>query len=414
MSNSNENNQLEKIVNNAKQISGAALVYLLLLNKKTNLFEGRVISGLEESLTKSVLKLIKKIAPHFDPLHQVYSMGSEVMRRLSKNKSYYITNRWYDVCKEKWPKALAEIVQRAGKIKKIIVFPLLWQGKIIGAMGFLMQEEIKKNKIEIMQAFVDQAAMTIEHINLYSDLKQLDEAKSEFIRIVSHHFRTPLSIIQWNLGLLLDGYVGHLENRKQKQIINSVYKNNYRLINSLENILTALEIAENKINLVLRPALLENIIRDVIRSFSHEAERKNITIKFNAAQVPLKPVYLDFRKIKRVLEILFNNALKYTLRGGKVVIKLKKIKSKKEGKQEFIQFSISDNGIGIPERDLPRLFTKFFRSAKAIKLVPDGTGLGLYIAKSFIELHGGKIWAISREGKGSTFYFTLPIKLRSV
>ena len=115
---------------------------------------------------------------------------------------------------------------------------------------------------------------------------------------------------------------------------------------------------------------------------------------------------IDVEKIKIAIDNIINNAITYTPTGGKVTISL-------SGNKEEIEFSVKDTGIGIPENQQERIFTKFFRGANATKMETEGTGLGLFIVKNIIEAHGGKTWFESKEGVGTTFYFNLPVKQKN-
>ncbi|MFA4990905.1 MAG: ATP-binding protein, partial [Candidatus Paceibacterota bacterium] len=116
----------------------------------------------------------------------------------------------------------------------------------------------------------------------------------------------------------------------------------------------------------------------------------------------LEPFKFDPMRIKIVIQNLLENALRYNVENGQIIVKVEK-------KPPYVEVSVSDTGIGIPKDELPKLFTKFFRASNVLKYETEGTGLGLYITKNIIEAHGGKIWAESIENRGSTFYFTLPI-----
>jgi signal transduction histidine kinase len=132
-------------------------------------------------------------------------------------------------------------------------------------------------------------------------------------------------------------------------------------------------------------------------------ERKKIKFEFKKPEKKLPEVKIDVEKIKLAIQNFLENAIRYTKPGGEVIISLKYL----EGK---IEFSIKDTGVGISKDQQARVFTKFFRGANVIRMETEGSGLGLFIAKNIIEAHGGRIWFESEEGKGATFYFTLPVK----
>jgi two-component system sensor histidine kinase VicK len=141
----------------------------------------------------------------------------------------------------------------------------------------------------------------------------------------------------------------------------------------------------------------------VIETLEEEIKRKRLKLEFKKPKTKLPQVAVDAEKMELVIQNLLSNAIKYTPAGGRVTISLK-------GSIKEIEVSVTDTGIGIPEDQKKRVFTKFFRAANAIRAETEGTGLGLFIVKNIIKAHQGKIWFESAEGKGTTFYFTLPVK----
>jgi two-component system sensor histidine kinase VicK len=152
-----------------------------------------------------------------------------------------------------------------------------------------------------------------------------------------------------------------------------------------------------------RPVLADivPICQSVIDSYKEEIGKKNLKFEFEKPK-ELPKVRVDIEKISLAIQNLLENAILYNLPGGKIEISLKL-------KENKIEFSIKDTGIGIPKELQRRVFTKFFRAPNAMRIETEGSGLGLFITKNIIEAHGGEIWFESEEGKGTTFYFTLPV-----
>ena len=148
-------------------------------------------------------------------------------------------------------------------------------------------------------------------------------------------------------------------------------------------------------------------MEEIIKNYKNETERKNIKIQFEKPKNKTLAIKLDAEKIKLTVSNLIDNAIKYTLPGGKIEVFIKSDKEK-------ITFIAKDSGIGIPKDQQKRLFSKFFRGANALRIETDGSGLGLFIAKNIVEAHEGKIWFESEEDKGSTFYFELPLKAKNI
>ncbi len=226
--------------------------------------------------------------------------------------------------------------------------------------------------------------------------------KSEFLDLATHQLWTPISGVKWSLKMLLEGEFGKL-NKEQEYFLREIYKANdkeIKLIGDLEEV-SQIEAGGYLSDLAL--ADIEKIIKAVIREKSEEIRERGLDIFYHGAKEGVPMIMMDEKKMRLAITNILDNAIKYTPSGGEVDVWLKK--SEKE-----VEVEISDNGVGIPADQQKRIFTKFFRAGNVIQKQPEGTGLGLYIAKNIIELHGGNIWFTSQEGKGTTFFFTLPIK----
>jgi len=232
--------------------------------------------------------------------------------------------------------------------------------------------------------------------------KEIERMKTEFVSISAHQLRTPLSAIKWTLRMILDGDLGEI-TKEQREFIEKTYQSNERMINLINDLLNVTRIEEGRYLYKLTPTSLESIVQSVIKNYEGEIKKKNLNFEFKKPERKLPKVMADVEKIQLAIQNLIENAIRYTLPGGKVIVSLKQ-------KEKEIEFFVKDTGIGIPKDQQNRVFTKFFRAANAIRMETEGSGLGLFITKNIIEAHGGKIWFESEEGKGTTFYFTLPIK----
>lgn len=231
--------------------------------------------------------------------------------------------------------------------------------------------------------------------------KEIEKMKTEFVSVSAHQLRTPLSAIKWTLKMLLDGDLGEL-TKEQKEFVRKTYESNERMINLVNDLLNVTRIEEGRYLYHLVSVDFVSIVESLIKNYEEEAKRKDIDIYFQKPE-KLAKVKVDVEKITLAVQNLLENAIKYTLPGGIVVVAI-------EEKKKEVEFSIKDTGVGIPKDQQHRIFTKFFRGTNAIKLETEGSGLGLFIAKNIIESHGGRIWFKSEEGKGTTFYFTLPLE----
>ncbi|MCK5211340.1 PAS domain S-box protein [Candidatus Parcubacteria bacterium] len=247
----------------------------------------------------------------------------------------------------------------------------------------------KKNKIGVMKIFYN---LTRE--------KMIDKMKSEFISIAAHQLRTPLSAIKWVIKMILDGEVGEL-NDEQKEFLSKGYKSNERIIELVNDMLNVSRIEEGRFGYTFNKEDFATLINKIASSEENVLESKSIKFTLNLPS-SLPKIYIDKTKMDLALTNLLENAIKYTPEHGKISLSV-------EAGDKFIKVRIKDNGVGIPEKDQPKLFTKFFRAVNVIRMQTEGSGLGLFMVKNIIKRHGGEIMVNSEEGKGTEFIFTLPI-----
>jgi len=253
---------------------------------------------------------------------------------------------------------------------------------------------------------VNQAGKTYGFLKIIRDLSQeeaLKRSQSDFITIAAHQLRTPLSGLSWSLEMLSSKELGDL-NEQQEELVQQGKEASQESLKTVEDLLSAAQIAEGRFGFQFSSADIKTIIKEVFTKFKPAAEKDNIKLIFYPPQFKLSPFTMDPLRIKLVLEVLIDNAIKYNVSNGEVRVKLNLLKDK-----PFLAVSVEDTGQGIDSHDLARLFTKFFRSKKVVKEETSGIGLGLYVAKNIIQRHGGEIWAKSALGRGSVFTFTLPL-----
>jgi signal transduction histidine kinase len=230
----------------------------------------------------------------------------------------------------------------------------------------------------------------------YTELAELDRLKNDFIAITSHELRTPLGLILGHATFLRE-LVGE-ENREQLDII---IKNAAKLKEIIESLSSVDNFETGAARLRHSPVSVAHIIEDVAASFTDMAAERNITIQADSAGEGLT-VDADGAKVAIALSNLVKNAITFTDAGGQIVISALPVPG-------YIKISVADNGIGIPLRDLPRVFERFFQVESHLTRRHGGMGLGLAVAKVMVEMHGGRIWVESAEGHGSNFSFLLPV-----
>lgn len=234
-------------------------------------------------------------------------------------------------------------------------------------------------------------------------LRKLDEIKSGFISVVAHQLRTPLSGVKWTINLLLSGDMGTLTT-EQRTFLMKAYESNDRMIGLVNDMLGADRIDSGKARYLFRSVQLADIIDNVLFELLPQANAKGLAIRFSPRPERLPQVHADPEKIRAVLQNLLENSVKYSRPNGVIEVGLRAENG------EEVRVWVRDDGIGIPKDQQKSIFERFFRAQNAIKAETEGSGLGLFIVKSIIERHGGRTWFESEEGRGVTFYFTVPVE----
>ncbi len=251
---------------------------------------------------------------------------------------------------------------------------------------------------------VDSQHVPLGYMKVFHDVtraREIDRLKSEFISVASHQLRTPLSSVKWTLKMMLDGDMGKL-TEEQIEFLSRSYETNERMIHLVNDLLNVSRIEEGRMELKTEWVQIEDLIEKVKNEIQGEITDRKIKFILKTPQKVPK-VFIDPTKIYLVIQNLLDNAVRYTLPGGQVTISIDYDKIK-------MKVSVSDSGVGIPKEEQMRVFSRFFRAENVVRLQTEGTGLGLFIVRNIVEKHGGQVGFKSKEGKGSTFYFTLPLK----
>lgn len=284
-------------------------------------------------------------------------------------------------------KPLADFLQREGRV--------------------ITRRELKMGDttLEVSSVLVEGGTEDFRTIVILHDItreKTIESMKTEFVSLTAHQLRTPLSAIKWTLTMLLDGDMGAV-SQEQKDLLTKTYQSNERMIALISDLLDVARIEEGRYVSDTAFVDLEEVVQFVLKNYTQILKRKKLKLDFKRPRPKLPKTALDVEKIRLVIQNLLENAIRYTPEGGKIIISLK-------GTPKEIEFQIQDSGIGIPRDQQKRIFTKFFRSVNAVKFETEGSGLGLFLAKNIIKAHQGRIWFESQLNKGTTFYFSLPVK----
>ncbi|MDC4223821.1 MAG: ATP-binding protein [Candidatus Manganitrophus sp.] len=257
-------------------------------------------------------------------------------------------------------------------------------------LEFKSRHELNQSKIKL-----EEAKKELEHS--YDRLREIDRIKSQFFANISHEFRTPLTLILAPLESFLNQPNLPEEQRKHFQIM---YQNGLRLLKLINNLLDLAKIDTGKMNLSYSKTDLVAFIKGIISSLTPLTYKKQIHLSF-LADSSMREFYFDRDKIEKVLLNLLFNAIKFTNRGGEIILSC----AEKEG---HVLVTVSDTGIGIARENLHKLFSRFTQLDASATRQHEGTGIGLAISKEMVELHQGKIWAESEIGRGTVISFTLP------
>ena len=269
---------------------------------------------------------------------------------------------------------------------------------ILAVFGILLVRSILKEVRDKLQ--IQELADRLKIANY--ELKKIDQTKSEFLSIASHQLRTPLTAIQGYTSMILEGSYGNLPETMKKPIEN-VFASSQRLIKLVNNLLNISRIEAGKTKLEPQKILLKEIISSVVQELSADAQHKKIKLKRHKSLNYLPELFLDQEKMRQVILNIIDNAIRYTNKG--------EVEIKAVVENGALRISVKDTGEGMTKEEMKQIFRSFSRGKTGSRLNTEGTGLGLYVAQKFVEMHGGEIWAESLgKGQGSIFNIKIPIK----
>ena len=287
--------------------------------------------------------------------------------------------------------------------------PIFRDGEVVAVIGVarMAVKPFSENEIRLVQTFADQAAIAMDNVRLFNEIqdkgRQLEIAsrhKSEFLANMSHELRTPLNAIIGFSEVLKERLFGEL-NEKQVEYVTDILESGRHLLSLINDILDLSKVEAGRMELQLSTFSLPEALQNGVTMVRERATRQRVELRANIA-TDIELIEADERKVKQTIFNLLSNAVKFTPEGGNVLVSA-------ERRNGDVVISVRDSGIGIAREDQERIFEEFQQAIRGKGGPQEGTGLGLTLARRFVELHGGKIWVESEPGKGSTFSFTLPL-----
>jgi len=307
--------------------------------------------------------------------------------------------------------SVVEFTRRAAQVlgyRSLVTVPMRRDREVVGAINVCRLEpgRFSDVEVELLQTFADQAVIAIQNARLFHEIEdksRLLEAasrhKSEFLANMSHELRTPLNAVIGFSEVLIQRMFGSLTD-KQDEYLKDIYTSGQHLLSLINDILDLSKIEAGRMELAPAPFHLPSALENAVTLVKERAGRHGIALSLDI-DPRLEQIVGDERKVKQVLLNLLANAVKFTPEGGRISLKA-------GWADGMVEIAVTDTGIGIAPDDQTAIFEEFRQVGSDEARKQEGTGLGLTLAKKFVELHGGRIWVESAVGRGSTFTFTLP------
>ncbi len=284
--------------------------------------------------------------------------------------------------------------------------PVRRENRVIGVIALESPDVdcFSKEEIGLVDRLVDHAAIAIDNARLFQQVQRANQSKTEFIDFVSHELKQPMTSMKGYIDLLKRGLGGPL-NEQQTQFIDVIRSNVQRMNRLVQDLLDMSRIESGRVKLEIRPVRPEKIATEAIESFKQAIADKQQTLVVDI-QSDLPTVGGDRGRLVQVLTNLLSNANKYTPEGGEITVRVERYQLDGES---YVRWGVEDTGIGMTAEEMEKLFTKFFRADAPEVRDVKGTGLGLVITRSLVEMHNGLVQVQSDEGVGSTFSFLIPL-----
>ncbi|MCZ2126225.1 MAG: GAF domain-containing protein [Anaerolineales bacterium] len=289
-----------------------------------------------------------------------------------------------------------------------IVIPIRRETTVIGLL-YLERSDNSESDIEFLTRLTDHAAIAISNAQLFDEVQRANVAKSDFVSFVAHELKNPMTSIKGYTDLLASGAVGGVSDM-QMNFLNTIKSNVERMSTLVSDLNDNSKIEAGRLRMEFKAARADDLVDEAIRTFTKQLEEKKQILEVKVSP-NLPPMWADRIRVVQVLVNLVSNAFKYTPEGGLIEVCAEESDNQwdAEGAPRVIHLWVKDSGIGLTEEDQKKIFQKFFRSEDSKAREAPGTGLGLNITKSLVEMQGGRIWFESVFRHGTTFHFTIPV-----
>ncbi|KKQ52268.1 hypothetical protein A2865_02350 [Candidatus Woesebacteria bacterium RIFCSPHIGHO2_01_FULL_39_17] len=364
------------------------------------------------AMTKSKVNLIalKLFASPLSSLELPLDIKENIVAQAYISKRREVTHLFYKVFTPLITEEKAKIIEEVSKVKSTIVYPLVFGDESLGAFAVSMKkdiEDLSDSEKTALKRVSSVFGVAVNRLMIYQDLqivnirlKEIDAQKDEFISMAAHELRAPMTAIKGYVSMIIEGDTGDIPEKARGFLVDANAINE-RLIRLVNNMLNVSRIEEGRMVYQEEEENLSTVTRTVFAQFRPEAERKGLELKLDIPTSLKDKVRVDPDRIQEVIGNLLSNAIKYTDKGS-VVVRLTQPNAK------TVRFEVEDTGPGISKEEQEKLFKKFSRAESSVGKTT-GTGLGLYISKLLVEKFGGIIGLASEDGKGSTFWFELPL-----
>lgn len=380
---------------------------ILLINRKEKTLDVVATATARSRPSKHAVPILSELEKMKVSLSSRHNCAVEVVHTGHR----LVTKRMYDLVQPHMHKDDAQDIQKKLRIQTFILYPIIFGGKILGVLVLGIDKPVKdlsRSEKATLDETIDVVGIALEQVHMYEALKkanrrlkELDQMKDDFVSVASHELRTPMTAIKSYIWMALAGKGGKL-SKKLAFYLDRSYTSTDRLIKLVNDMLNISRIESGRLSVTFSKVDIKTVVKDVCEEVAPRAKELHISIDTKATQSYF--VVADANKIKEVLFNLIGNSLKFTPAQGKIFIST-------EQKGDMVITNVKDTGRGIDVHDISTLFSKFgmVEGSYATNKKASGTGLGLFISKSIIDLHGGELWPFS-EGidKGSTFSFSLP------